>query len=544
MYTKNVLFLLSWLLCFSYSNSLFAANQTLNPPRKITFLATADLQGRLDPSPASIKLGTDNKKTQVVGGITRIASLINEVKAEDTPGIPVVTVSAGDDLMGRYFHEFNGKAILNLLETAGYDLFVPGNHEFDKGSGLLSDALEQSNIPTLCSDLHVDGTAMDGECVPFVIKKLSNAMRIGFFSLMTPEFPYVTNGGNVSLKGSPFAIATEMVKLLSSKEVDLIVAVTHLGVELDQELAAKVDGIDLIIGGHSHEYLEQMLHVNNTLIVNGGEKGSALVRLDLSFDKDMRILADASHYSLIPVQASIAEDSKTSERLTQYSNKLPQTTVLGQTTATWQLDKQSVRNRESAVADMINDLILNKFKTDLVLNNSGAFRGNKEYPAGDVTNTMLHEIDAFENDIYLLNIKGKYLAKIMEHSAASTGHGGFLQIAGARITIDLQADEQTLVQKKNEWEILTPGSRVKTIQICDKKNVCLPLDAEKEYSVATNAFLAIEGGDKYFWLQKYGTDRINTYTSIYSIMAMEIAQSGILNPSTPDGRISFLEENK
>ncbi len=538
---KITIFVIVWILYFSYTVSNCTASQPTNEFKKITFLTTADLQGKLDPSSGSVKANKDSTKEQVIGGISRIASLINEIKAENTPHTPVITISTGDDFMGRYFHAFNGIATINLLETAGYDLFALGNHEFDKGPGLLSDALEQSNITTLCSDLNVSGTTMDGECVPFVIQKLSNSIRVGFFSLMTPEFPYVSNGGNVSLKNSPFVIADKMVQVLSAKDVDLIVAVTHLGVERDQELAAKVDGIDLIIGGHSHEYLSQLLHVNDTLIINGGEKGTALVRLDLTLDKDKQIVTNASQYVLLPVTESIPEDLKTSRLLKQYSDKLPQTTILGTSGVNWQLDKQSLRNRESAVADMVNDLILKKFTTDLVLNNSGAFRGNKEYPAGNVTDTMLHEIDAFENDIYILKIKGKYLAKIMEHSASLIGEGGFLQIAGARVKINPAANKQTLVQKKNEWEILTPGKRVTTVLICNKENVCQPLDAEKEYSVATNAFLALKGGDKYFWLQKYGTNKINTYTTLYSIMAMEISKSRELTPPSPDGRITFLE---
>jgi len=100
---------------------------------------------------------------------------------------------------------------------------------------------------------------------------------------------------------------------------------------------------------------------------------------------------------------------------------MPAAIVLGKTETTWNLSKSSVRSGESTVADLVNDLILDKFEVDVVVNNGGAFRGNKEYLPGPVTDTMLHEIDEFENDVYLLKIQGKYLKEILEHSASQTG---------------------------------------------------------------------------------------------------------------------------
>lgn len=531
--THIILFsaLLSLLLSCS---GLSAATQQL------TFLGTADLQGQLESNPRSVDLGNRGKKFDVVGGIARVATLIKEIKQQTQS--PVIVLSSGDDLMGRYFHTFDGNAIFTLLGTAGYEVLGLGNHEFDRGPGLLAEALEKTTFVPLCSDLTVKGTVLEGSCQPLLIRKY-NGVNIGFFSLMTPKFPYVTTTGNVSLNGSSHTVAKKMVSELRQKGAELVVAITHIGADLDRELAAGVEGIDLIFGGHSHAYLPKLETVNKTLIVNGGEKGAALVRLDVRLGSDNKIIPGSAAYSLIPVTESISEDQVTAQQLQQYSDQLPASVILGRTDKTWQLDKKSVRAGESSVADMINDLILEKFQVNIVLNNGGAFRGNKQYPAGQITDTMLHEIDEFENDVYLLKIKGKYLHEILEHSASLFGQGGFLQVAGLHVTINPSANSQEIAQKDEKWQVLKPGKRIVEAQIRNRDGSYAAIEPEKEYSLATNAYLAQNGGDQYYWFKEYGHDQVNTYTTLYSLLAEKLNQTQLLNPPAPDGRIHLVTED-
>jgi len=178
---------------------------------QLTFLGTADLQGQLEPASSSIDLASNGSKTEVAGGISRIASIIKKIKSDTSH--PVIVLSSGDDLMGRYFNTFQGKAITKLLKVAGYDIYALGNHEFDHGSGVIGEALAETNLTTLCSDLTIKGTALKNTCLSSFIKEYDD-VRVGYFSLMTPEFAYVTNGGDVTLKGSTFTIAEKMIKQL------------------------------------------------------------------------------------------------------------------------------------------------------------------------------------------------------------------------------------------------------------------------------------------------------------------------------------------
>lgn len=508
-----------------------------NVGRRLVLLGTADLQGKLDPANREAPFLDNGKKISVAGGISRIAETIQDIRQKSDA--PVIVLSSGDDLMGKYFHFFDGKAIVRLMGMAGYDIIGLGNHEFDRGSGILGEALEQAEFATLCSDLTVTGTALDNQCKPFLIRQY-DTIRVGFFSLMTEEFPFITSGGEVQLQSDNLTVAGKMVKLLQKKGADIIIAVTHTGVLQDRRIASRVDGIDIIFGGHSHDYLTRYERINDTIIVNGGEKGAALVSLDVSLTPDNKILKDGIRFKLIPITEDIKEQENVQRALEQYRAKMPEAVVLGTTETKWNLGKETIRSGESTVADLINDLIRKKFEVDIVLNNGGAFRGNKEYPPGPVTDTMLHEIDEFENDVYLLKIQGKYLKEILEHSASQIGEGGFLQVSGLKFTINPSKQPQEVTEQNGNWSVLQAGDRVSDIQVKTGTGMFEPIGPDTVYSVACNAYLAKYQGDRYYWFNQYGQDQVNTYTTLYSILAEEFHKRKVINTPKPDGRVTVI----
>ena len=533
--TRHILILLVTFITLCHTAGLYAGG---TEGRRLIFLGTADLQGKLDPAVRSIDLNHDGNKISVAGGIARIAETLDKIQGEAQA--PVVVISSGDDLMGSYFHFYDGKAIVKLLGMAGYNILGLGNHEFDRGPGILGEALEQTDFTTLCSDLKVTGTALENACEPYLIRTY-DSVSVGFFSLMTEEFPFVTSGGNVHLQDDNVTAAKNMVTILNQKGADIIVAVTHVGVKQDRHLAAQVKGIDVIFGGHSHDYLPEYEQIGNTLIVNGGEKGAALVYLDISLTPDNRIQKDSIRFKLIPITEDIAEKKEVSEMLAAYKNKMPDAVVLGSTETTWDLSKSSIRSGESTVADLINDLIREKFNVDIVLNNGGAFRGNKEYPPGKVTDKMLHEIDEFENDVYLLKIKGKYLKEILEHSASQIGQGGFLQASGLHFVINLPEQPQEITDQNGTWSVTRTGKRITDVSVAAEDGSYQALDSEKIYSVACNAYLAEREGDKYYWFKQYGQDHVNTYTTLSSVLAEEFSKKKVINTPQPDGRVTVIK---
>ena len=145
--------LLSLLLLGS---TAWSANKT------ITIAGTADLQGMMEAATQKFDLNGDGEKEKVVmGGIATIATAFDTMKKENPN---TVFVSVGDDLMNKFFHTYKGKAILSLISDAGYELYAFGNHEFDKGSKVLSEALDGVKFTSVCSDLDVSNSALKGKC--------------------------------------------------------------------------------------------------------------------------------------------------------------------------------------------------------------------------------------------------------------------------------------------------------------------------------------------------------------------------------------------
>ncbi len=477
-------------------------------------------------------------RSRPVGGIARIAVLLKLIKSA-VPG-HVIAVSTGDDLMGPYFHTFKGKAIFTLMSRAGYDIFAPGNHEFDRGPAVFAHALKYAGFRCLGSDLAVKGTPLQGMCRPYLLKRYGD-VTFGFFSLLTEDLPYVTSAAPVHLKADNITMANRMVSLLRRKGADVVIALTHVGAKMDREIAKKVYGIDIIFGGHSHRYFRRPLVIGKTLIVNGGEKGTYLVKLDLYVAKNGALLLGKTLYSLIPVNDTLAPDPKVQSLLTSFRKSLPPSIILGTTDKPWDLGVKAVRCSESGVADLVNDLLREKFKVDIVFNNSGAFRGKKVYPPGAITDTMLRQIDEFRNNVFLLEIQGKYIRRVLERSASQYGKGGFMQVSGLRYTLDLTRRKQILARDTHgRLKIAVPGNRVTRIEIQASPGVWKSLEPEKLYKVLTNGFLVNREGDGYFWFKRYGRNIRNTYSTFYSILVEYVQRHHEVSPPDPDGRINIL----
>jgi len=205
------------------------------------------------------------------------------------------------------------------------------------------------------------------------------------------------------------------------------------------------------------------------------------------------------------------------------------------------LQTDTLRRGESNVINLINDLLRKQFGVDIVMNNAGAFRGEKVYPPGEITDKRLHEIDAFSNNAYKMILSGEYLYEVLEHSATLYDKGGLMQCSGLRYTIDLSKAPQKIAKKADgSWYIVTPGARVGKVMIVEKDGTLVPLDRDKNYTVLSNAYLVTHAGDGYYWFGKYGVAQTNTYTTFYSMMASYLEHYKVMNPKPLDGRLKII----
>lgn len=502
---------------------------------EFTIIGHGDIHGQLDPFTTSADTdGDGEKETFQIGGISRIASMIRSVE-EENPGT-VAVIFSGDALSDIYFHTFKGRAVYGLMSESGYEISVYGNHEFDKGPDDLATAVRSAGFDFICTDLAIDGTPLEGTCVPYLLEDY-DGLSVGYFSLITEGLPYLSSPGVISLTGTNAETAERAVSELREMGADLVVALTHIGLDEDIKLAGAVDGIDIIFGGHSHSYVDEPVRVGDTFIVPGGERGTHLMRIDLETDAEGRLATETLHYEKIPVAASVPVSEDVEEMLAVYRDSLPEAVVLGTTEVAWDLSSPAVRGGESPVANLVNDRMRDKFGVDFVMNNAGAFRGKMVYEPGPVTDVMLRAIDEFGNHAIMFTLSGSYVKEILERSAACFGEGGLLHASGLRYEIDLAGTPQELAQDESgEWTVTTPGERVTAIEVLGDDGAWLPFDAERDYRVLSNSFLINKAGDGYFWFGKYGRDMENTYSTFYSILEEIVNKEGVLNPEPPDGR--------
>jgi len=229
---------------------------------KLVILHTNDVHSHVEPFP-----GNDPKYAGL-GGVERRAALINKIRSEEEH---VLLFDAGDIFQGTpYFNLYGGELEMKLMTKMGYDASAIGNHDFDAGMENLAKQLQHASFPLLCSNYDFSGTPMEGKTQAYKIFH-KGGLKIGVFGLGIELAGLVDK----KLYGKtqyldPIEKAAAMVKILKDEQkCDLVVCLSHLGYKYENEkvsdlvLAKKSRGIDLIIGGHTHTFLDQSTLVKN-----------------------------------------------------------------------------------------------------------------------------------------------------------------------------------------------------------------------------------------------------------------------------------------
>ncbi len=259
---------------------------------RLTILHTNDTHSWLDPFPMS------DKKYPGQGGVEARAALINKIRATEKN---VLLFDAGDVFQGTpYFNIFKGEAEIKALSLMGYDAITMGNHDFDAGVDGFEKQLIHANFPVLTANYDFSKTALAGKTQPFKIFKKGN-LKIGVFGLGIQLYGLVPREAFGDTKYlEPIEIARSMSKMLRKKGCNMVICLSHLGYSYKYEkpsdivLARETEEIDLIIGGHTHTFLEHPTIVQNkngkdVLINQVGWAGLRLGRIDFIFNEQKTI---------------------------------------------------------------------------------------------------------------------------------------------------------------------------------------------------------------------------------------------------------------
>ncbi len=490
---------------------LLFAGVALAGEKHITFVSINDMHGHIFPYTVSVTVDGEKQKAEV-GGLGRFATVVNEEELAN-PGNLFVT-NAGDINEGPLFYFFHGGAETTGLNQAGVEIATLGNHEFDLGEAILLEAMSKADYPFVVSNLVPREGELPENMLATYTMTAENGAKVGFFGLLPGELHAVTGGAERFDVRQDFPeVAREMVKILRDQGCHVVVALTHIGYGEDLRLAENVGGIDLILGGHSHTAVQDKVLVEGpqgwkTLVTQAGSMGRYAGVVRLVLEKDA-VNPEKSTWELRELTASIPQDPRVVQALLPFQEKIEE--ELGKPFSTLAVDadarKAVVRAQESGLGNVLADALRWKAKSRIAVLNGGGIRGDKVYPAGDLSYRTLYEIFPYGNTMSMVDLKGSDVREILEISASAlvgpeddydsalrTPTGGFLQLSGLKVVYDLTA-EPALIDNDNVRQ--REGKRLVSAEVLQEDGTWLPLRDDEVYSVATMNWTS-GGGDKFY----------------------------------------------
>lgn len=263
--------------------------------KHITILHTNDVHSYIDPFPA------DHPRNANMGGVARRAALIESIRKENKN---VLLLDAGDIFQGTpYFNYYGGELEFKLMSMMKYDVSTLGNHDFDNGIDGLYSQLPNAKFEFVSANYDFKNTVLDSHVKPYTIKHV-DGIKVGIFGLGI-ELDGLVDKKNYkeTVYNNPIEVATDMARILKTEQkCDLIICLSHLGFKYKDEpnkpsdivLAQKTKDIDLIIGGHTHTFLdkpviEKNLEGKEVLINQVGCYGLNLGRIDFYLTNDKQV---------------------------------------------------------------------------------------------------------------------------------------------------------------------------------------------------------------------------------------------------------------
>jgi 2',3'-cyclic-nucleotide 2'-phosphodiesterase (5'-nucleotidase family) len=415
-----------------------------------------------------------------VDDIGGFAPLMTLLRAERQEHPQAITTLGGDFLSPSLLSGMTqGRHMVELLDALGVEVTVFGNHEFDFGPDVARARIAGSRFVWLGTNvLNADGSPFGGARSEWI--RTAGPFKIGFFGVLTPTTAAVSSPGPDVRFTDPQAEAAAAVGRLRARGAQVVVALTHLGMDADRALAQAVKGIDVILGGHDHEPMS--VYENGVLIFKAGHDGQFLGVVELQVDTREGQPARVAPVSwLTRTTTGVTPDPEMATLVKGYTDRLASDLDVVIGTAGVELDTrgEALRSREAPMANYIADIMRRSLEADVALLNGGAIRGGRLMAPGTaITRRDVRTELPFDNQVVLLELTGADLLAALEHGLSKVDEraGRFPQVSGLSLVYD---------------PLAPAGRRVVEVRVGDR-----PLDPASRYRVATVAYL-LRGGDGY-----------------------------------------------
>lgn len=482
---------------------------TLNKLRgykTISVVHVNDTHGRVEENEKNGELGFAKLKTYYDNkNVANNALLLNA--GDVVHGTTFATISSGD-------------SVVNVMNQMGFDAMTAGNHDFNYGYQRLIELNEKANFPIFAANVvnEEGNNILDADSIIDV-----DGVKVGLFGLATEETK--TKSSPANTEGLTFVNSIETAKNevanLKNQGAQVIICISHLGedkesVETSTMIAENVEGIDLIVDGHSHTELQNGRYVGNTLIAQAKAHGYFIGDVTLLLDKNNKVVAKNASLKPYSRMKYLHANKDTLDQIEAVTNENKK--VLDQKVGETKVDligaRDMVRTSETNLGDFVTDAMIKATGADVAITNGGGIR--ESIAAGNITKGDVLTVFPFTNFAVTLEVKGSVIKDALEHglSEAPNSAGKFPQIGGMVVKYDATKPA---------------GQRVSEITIKGEA-----YDPEKTYTLVTNDFMAI-GGDGYEMLKDQ--TKLAEYELISEIFENAIREAGTINPES-DSRLT------
>ncbi len=441
----------------------------------------------------------------------------------EAEGKTVILVDAGDAIQGEVIGTLTkGEAVVDIMNTVGYDYAVPGNHEYDYGMETFLDIAENKAQYEYISSNFYYLSSMEKVFEPYAIEDVGD-YQIAFVGISTPETvskanpDYFKDENNNFIYGFPtqdmkegvlYENVQESVDDAIAEGADIVVAVGHLGILettdgwKSTDVIANTTGIDYFIDAHSHETIESAEYKNKddesvtlsstgTKFANFGQltigNGNAEFELINPDEIDVDTLSDNAKAAYNSVQAKIDGYNGEIEYLYEVIGTSEAELIAYDDDNSW-----AVRKRETNAGDFVTDAYRAVTGADIALCNGGGIRS--EIAVGDVTRKMLMDMNPWNNSMCVVEITGQQLIDVLEHGARSCPEslGGFFQVSGVTFEIHSYRESPVVTDINGNFESIdeTMERRVENVLVNDES-----VDLDAKYTVAGTQYVLTSGGD-------------------------------------------------
>ncbi|MBA2379568.1 MAG: bifunctional metallophosphatase/5'-nucleotidase [Blastocatellia bacterium] len=455
------------------------------------------------------------------GGLARVMTIRKEALKEN----PNTLMTLGGDTLSPSVETrtYRGKQMIDAWNVVGLDYSVLGNHEFDLTTDELLARVKESRFTWLGANvIDTKTNKIFADTPPFVIREIGG-VKIGFFGLLLPETRETSSIAD-HLQITDFcATAKDLVPKMRAAGANAVIGLTHMFMSQDKQLAHCAE-IDLILGGHEHTLHQSS--ANGTPIFKMWADAREVGKFDLFINKKTGKL-ESMDWEIVPVTDQIADAPEFAPVFEKYKGLLEELAVrVGATSVPLDAFSHSVRTKETDIGNFIADSYRNAVKADIGFVNGGSIRADLAYNPGPLTKRDVLSMLPFNNPIVKIEVTGKMLMDILEHSVARSAEdnepGRFPQVSGIKFTFDVAK---------------LPGQRIIEASVNGK-----PVADDAVYTVATSDFLVSRGGDGYTMLKEANVlipaDKAPKDSAVFE-QAIKNSPNATISPKV-EGRITRL----